>query len=406
MADTENNKNSNSPALRFPRFSDPWKKFALGDIGTSLIGLTYSPNDVVQENGIIVLRSSNIQEGALDFNDVVRVSKKIRPSLFTQEEDILICSRNGSARLIGKNAIIPKSYSGLTFGAFMMVYRSNQNRFIHHLLNTKRYQTQVSENLGARINQITSSDLNSFEFFFPCEKEQNKIAKFIDLIDERIATQRRLIEDLEKLKSSINETLYARLTTDYMTSFNEIGSDYSGLTGKSAEDFGRGKPFITYLNVYQNKIITDCNFDYVEIRDGENQNKVLKGDLLFTLSSETPEETGYSAVYLGDANELYLNSFCFGIHIPESEMVYPPYMGYFTSTSYFRRKIIPYAQGSTRFNLHKPSLMSMKFSLPAKENQIKIFYMIQLIAEKISTEKKLLVHYIQQRDYLLAKLFI
>lgn len=206
--------------------------------------------------------------------------------------------------------------------------------------------------------------------------------------------------------SSINETLYARLTTDYMTSFNEIGSDYSGLTGKSAEDFGRGKPFITYLNVYQNKIITDCNFDYVEIRDGENQNKVLKGDLLFTLSSETPEETGYSAVYLGDANELYLNSFCFGIHIPESEMVYPPYMGYFTSTSYFRRKIIPYAQGSTRFNLHKPSLMSMKFSLPAKENQIKIFYMIQLIAEKISTEKKLLVHYIQQRDYLLAKLFI
>ena len=171
--------------------------------------------------------------------------------------------------------------------------------------------------------------------------------------------------------SSINETLYATLTINYKTSFNEIGCDYGGLTGKSVEDFGKGKPFITYLNVYQNQIITDYNFDYVEIRDRENQNKVRKGDLLFTLSSETPEEAGYSAVYMGDAKELYLNSFCFGIHIPESEMVYPPYMGYLTSTSYFRRKIIPYAQGSTRFNLHKPSLMSMKFSLPAKENQIR-----------------------------------
>ena len=101
--------------------------------------------------------------------------------------------------------------------------------------------------------------------------------------------------------SSINETLYATLTINYKTSFNEIGCDYGGLTGKSAEDFGKGKPFITYLNVYQNQIITGYNFDYVEIRDRENQNKVRKGDLLFTLSSETPEEAGYSAVYMGIA---------------------------------------------------------------------------------------------------------
>lgn len=206
--------------------------------------------------------------------------------------------------------------------------------------------------------------------------------------------------------SSINETLYATLTTNFKTSFTEIGSDYGGLTGKTAEDFGSGKPFISYLNVYQNQVITDCNFDYVEIRDGENQNKVRKGDLLFTLSSETPKETAYSAVYMGDDKELYLNSFCFGIHIPESDIVYPPYMGYFTSTSYFRRKIIPYAQGSTRFNLHKQSLMNMKFSLPTKENQIKIFNILQLIVEKISTEKEILSNFTYQRNYLLTKLFI
>lgn len=215
-----------------------------------------------------------------------------------------------------------------------------------------------------------------------------------------------LIKDYITVRSSINETLYVSLAAEYKISFYEIGSDYGGLSGKSAEDFGVGKPFISYLNVYQNQVITDCNFDYVKIRDDENQNKVQKGDLLFTLSSETPEEIGYSAVYMGDANEIYLNSFCFGIHIPESKVVYPPYMGYLTSTSYFRRKIIPYAQGSTRFNLHKPSLMNMKFSLPAKENQKKIFIMLQLIVEKISTEKEILSNLTHQRNYLLTRLFI
>ncbi len=256
------------------------------------------------------------------------------------------------------------------------------------------------------IPQINNIHINPITIHVPSLEEQEKITRSLGLLDERIATQRRLIEDLEKLKSSINETLYETLTTDCKTSFNEIGIDYGGLTGKSAEDFGYGKPFISYLNVYQNQVITDYNFDNVEIRDGENQNKVRTGDLLFTLSSETPEEIGYSAVYMGNAKELYLNSFCFGIHIQESEMVYPPYMGYFTSTTYFRRKIIPYAQGSTRFNLHKPSLMNIKFSLPAKEYQIKIFNTLQLLTDKISTEIELHNRYIQQRIYLLSKMFI
>ena len=95
------------------------------------------------------------------------------------------------------------------FGAFMMVFRSDINHFVHQLLNTRRYSSQVSENLGARINQITSSDLSSFEFFFPKENsEMNKIAALLDLLDERIATQNKIIEDLKKLKSAIIEIEY------------------------------------------------------------------------------------------------------------------------------------------------------------------------------------------------------
>ena len=172
----------------------------MGDIGTTLIGLTYSPQDVVPSDGTIVLRSSNIKGGLLDYTDLVKVNKKIKESIITRTNDILICARNGSARLIGKNAILKDSDCGHTFGAFMMVYRSEDNPFVHQLLSTKRYYSQVAENLGARINQITTSDLNSFEFSFPqSKKEKVKIASMLSLLDERIATQIKIIEKLESL---------------------------------------------------------------------------------------------------------------------------------------------------------------------------------------------------------------
>ena len=211
MATENNNKNLNVPNLRFPEFSGEWVKTKLGDIGTTLIGLTYSPKDVVSSGGTIVLRSSNIKGGLTDYNDIVRVNKKIKESIITRVDDLLICARNGSARLIGKNAILKQEDCGHTFGAFMMVYRAQNNKFVHQLLNTKRYYAQVGENLGARINQITTTDLNSFEFYFPQTlNEQNKIASMLSLLDDRIATQIKIIEKLESLIRGIsNSLLYA-----------------------------------------------------------------------------------------------------------------------------------------------------------------------------------------------------
>ena len=198
----------------------------MDEIGESFIGLTYKPTDVVSEGGLIVFRSSNIQNGCMDYKDIVRVNKNVKEKLITKKDDLLVCARNGSAHLIGKNAILHEIDANQTFGAFMMVFRSDINHFVHQLLNTRRYSSQVSENLGARINQITSSDLSSFEFFFPKENsEMNKIAALLDLLDERIATQNKIIEDLKKLKSAISKKLLCndKWTTYKIQDIAEIG---------------------------------------------------------------------------------------------------------------------------------------------------------------------------------------
>ena len=217
MTTTINNehKKLNVPNLRFPEFQGEWEKKSLGEIGDSFIGLTYKPTDVVSEGGLIVFRSSNIQNGCMDYKDIVKVNKNVKEKLITKKDDLLVCARNGSARLIGKNAILHEADANQTFGAFMMVFRSDKNHFVHQLLNTRRYTSQVSENLGARINQITSSDLSSFEFFFPTENsEMNKIAALLDLLDERIVTQSKIINKLQSLIKEIRNDVFGKLRKD------------------------------------------------------------------------------------------------------------------------------------------------------------------------------------------------
>ena len=318
-----------------------------------------------------------------------------------------MCARNGSQRLIGKNAIIKKEDTNNTFGAFMMVYRSNDNPFILPLLSTKRYFSQVGENLGARINQITTSDFNGFEFYFPeSHIERAKIAKLFRLLDERIATQNKIIEKYESLIQAMCDTLIERETQQVTLSFGDFGQSYSGLSGKSAEDFGDGYPFITYMNVYQNQIIDSKDVGLVKINEAEQQSVVRYGDILLTLSSETPEEVGMGAVYLGETYPLYLNSFCFGIHITDEAKIYPPFLAYYVSSQSFRKAVYPLAQGSTRFNLQKSDFMKKKFPFPMIEKQRKIYSILNTYSDKLIVEKQIMKMLCNQKHYLLRQLFI
>ena len=258
---------------------------------------------------------------------------------------------------------------------------------------------------GTKQQNLSYDILEKFKIAYPNTKEQEKLNRFISLLDERIATQNKIIDKLQSLIKGLNDTLYAQHGGEVITSFAELGTSYSGLSGKSAQDFGSGKPFITYLNVYSNNVINENEFQYVAIKAGEKQNIVEYGDVLFTLSSETPEEVGIGSVYLGK-EKVYLNSFCFGIHITNTKVAFPPYLSYYVSSTPFRKFIYPYAQGSTRFNLCKADFEKASIKLPSLESQKRIYSILKSIASKIETEKNLLGLYYTQKQYLLRQMFI
>jgi type I restriction enzyme S subunit len=170
---------------RLAGFSGVWETKLLGEIGSCIIGLTYSPDNVVND-GTLVLRSSNVQENKLAFHDNVYVNSTIPTNLRVKEGDILICVRNGSRQLIGKCAILDKRVDGQTFGAFMSVFRTEYSKFVFQMFQSNDIKRQIDENLGATINQITNKVLNSFSIPFPSIKEQEAITKILCDMDDEI----------------------------------------------------------------------------------------------------------------------------------------------------------------------------------------------------------------------------
>ena len=155
-----------------------WQWCRVRDVSRSYIGLTYKPSDVSQK-GTIVLRSSNIQNGKLDLNDIVRVSSDIPEKLWVEKNDIIICARNGSKRLVGKSAIIDAMNESMTFGAFMAICKTPFYKYIYLFLQSDLFFSQLREVSGTTtINQLTQNNFNRFLVPIPPVNEQERIVEF------------------------------------------------------------------------------------------------------------------------------------------------------------------------------------------------------------------------------------
>ena len=411
MTTTINNKNkkANVPNLRFPEFQGEWEKMRL-DAFTERVMRKNKDNK--SKLPLTISGQYGLVDQITFFNKVIASTDMSNYYLLKKGEFAYNKSYSSDYPW---GAI--KRLDNYEQGALSSLYicftpQDNvESDFILQYFESPKWHKGVSEIAveGARnhglLNVSVQDFFHTYHYVPKDKKEQIKIAKLLMLLDERIATQNKIIDKLQSLIKGLNDTLYAQHGDEVMTSFAELGTSYSGLSGKSAQDFGSGKPFITYLNVYSNNVINENEFQYVAIKDGEKQNIVEYGDVLFTLSSETPNEVGIGSVFLGK-EKVYLNSFCFGIHITNKEVAFPPFLSYYVSSTAFRKFIYPFAQGSTRFNLCKADFEKASIKLPTLENQKRIYSILSHIDNKIETERQMLELYNSQKQYLLRQMFI
>lgn len=187
-----------------------WDIKRLKFLGDIVLGLTYSPENITNEDkGTLVLRSSNIQNGKLVYEDNVFVNSDIPKRMVTTDKDILICSRNGSRSLIGKCALIEKDGLNQTFGAFMTVYRTPYRKFVYYSLNSEIFKSQIGLFLTSTINQLTTQVLGNFNIAFPPLEEQNSIT---DYLDQETAKIDRLCETVNQTIGRLKEYRTALIT--------------------------------------------------------------------------------------------------------------------------------------------------------------------------------------------------
>lgn len=157
-----------------------WCWCRLGELVDTNIGLTYSPSDIITEGGTEVLRSNNIQNGKIVYDNLVHVSKNVPEKCLSKKGDLLICARNGSKALVGKSALIEQD--GMAFGAFMAIVRSPINPYILHFINSPVYRAKLDGVNTTTINQITQDNLRETVFPLPPLAEQKRIVAAIEKI--------------------------------------------------------------------------------------------------------------------------------------------------------------------------------------------------------------------------------
>lgn len=359
-----------------------WKH--LGDICNikGRIGFRgYTRNDQVKEGeGALSLSPSNIQDGQMDYskgNYITWQKYEESPEIMTRNGDIIFCKTAS----VGKVALVKDLPYKATINPQLVVLKDVQcnSSFLAYVLGTDLVQNKVISMAGVgSVPNISQKALSEIEIPVPPLPVQEEIVRILDTFTE---LQAELQAELQKRKQQYNYYL------DNLLNFNDInrggqaevrwmkmsdiGTFYSGLSGKTKEDFQNGNAkFISYMNIFNNpSLITDVD-DRVKILEGEKQNTIQYGDLLFTGSSETPDECGMCSVLTHHTEDkLYLNSFCFGFRFNDLSGINPEFMKFLFRSSVIRKLICKTANGVTRFNISKKEFAKIVIPIPSLAEQ-------------------------------------
>ncbi len=406
--------NALTPDIRFKGFADDWEQCKLGDITTSYSGGT--PTVGIKEyygGDIPFIRSAEINSEYTE--------------LFITEKGL----NSSSARLVSKGDILYALY-GATSGEVgraklkgainqaILAIRPIDNYDAEYLTQWLRKSKQriVETYLQGGQGNLSGSIIKALIIDFPKYEEQKQIGVFSCHLDNLIALHQKELEKLIDIKKSMLINMFPQgdekvprirfkgFSGDWnYPVLGTLGKTYTGLSGKTKEDFGHGDAtYITYMNVFTNPITHSLQVDSIE--SDAMQNEVQEGDIFFTTSSETPEEVGMSSVLLAKSGTTYLNSFCFGYRLNENVKIDKYYLAYLLRSPVVREKIVFLAQGISRFNISKTKMMEIAIPVPEKtEEQEKIGAFFFNLDKLIEAQEKKIAQLKNIKSALLNKMF-
>ena len=370
-----------NPKIRFKGFTKDWEQRKLGDVFEQTSNLVNPKEDEIE------LWSLTVEDGLTKKSDrynrefLVKKDdnfKEVRPG------DIVYNPMNMTLGAVGYNGMA-KSVAVSGYYTTMVAKENYDTYYINTWLKSPQairlYRTYATGSLIEK-QRVQFPTLSIIPVTFPKYEEQTKIGSYFHSLDHLITLHQRKCEQTKNLKkymlqkmfpqngAKVPEIRFNGFTHDWeQRKLGDMGSTYTGLSGRTKEDFGHGDAkFITYMNVFSNPV---ANLDMTEsVEIDSKQNCVKAGDVFFTTSSETPEEVGMSCVMPENADNIYLNSFCFGYRPTEKFDL--NYLAYVLRAESFRKEMTFLAQGISRYNISKNKVMEVEISIPSLDEQSRV----------------------------------
>ena len=410
------------PSYRFAGFEDEWKEVKLGEVGETYTGLSgKTKEDFGHGEGKFITYVNVFNNPLTDLYglDSVEIDDKQRR---VQYGDVLFTTSSETPEDVGLSSVWMGTEDNVYLNSFCFGYRPQKGifdlyylAFVLRSFSVRREFMLLAQGIS-RFN-ISKTKVMDMSIHVPSLPEQTAIGSFFQDIDQLINLQQRKLEVLKEQKKTYLKLLFpAKGQTKPALRFagfedewkevklGEIGETYTGLSGKTKEDFGHGEgKFITYVNVFNNPLTDLYGLDSVEIDD--KQRRVQYGDVLFTTSSETPEDVGLSSVWMGTEDNVYLNSFCFGYR-PQKGIFDLYYLAFVLRSFSVRREFMLLAQGISRFNISKTKVMDMAIHVPSLPEQESIGSFFQDLDKAIAKQEEKVNQLKESKQTLLRKMFI
>lgn len=352
------------PAIRFKGFTDPWKQRKLGDVATEIVAGGDIVKKLILDDGRYpVIANALANDGIVGYyNSDYRI--KAPAVTVTGRGDV----GHAKVRDIDFTPVV----------RLLSIKSDHDVYFLENAINTLKI---VVESTG--VPQLTVPQLAKYEISFPTSPdEEEKIGSYYHNLDNLITLQQRELDLMKKQKQTLLSKMFPKTGEQFpkirfkgftdpweQRKLGEVGTTFAGLSGKTASDFGHGEAsFITYMNVFSNPVCNPNMVEHVEI--DSKQREVEVGDVLFTTSSETPEEVGMSSVLKEKLGVTYLNSFCFGFR--PSVKFDLDYLAFMLRSESVRRQIKLLAQGISRFNISRIKMMDIDIQVPSIDEQVAI----------------------------------